>query len=98
MQTDITQLLGDILPAKLRRPETLAISGEEGKRTAIPNLEHPLFSSFRRAGSGGFRDVTWKNIFTLESISDKENILLSLENGYPLLIEGQIGKGHVLLF
>ena len=90
--------LGDILPAKLKRPETLALSGEEGKRTAIPNLEHMLFQSFRRAGSLGFRDVTWKSIFSLENLDHKDKVLLSLENGYPLLIEHQVGKGHVLLF
>ena len=89
--------LGALLPARLKSIQTFAQSGEEGKPMAIPDLKHELFVPFQRGGAQEFSGVRWRSLFGVEKIVDGAKVLLSLENGAPVLLERQIGKGRVLL-
>ena len=89
--------LGALLPARLKSIQTFAQSGEEGKPMAIPDLNHELFVPFQRGGAQEFSGVRWRSLFGVEKIVDGAKVLLSLENGAPVLLERQIGKGRVLL-
>lgn len=89
--------LGALLPARLKSIQHYAQRGEEGKPMAIPDLTHELFSPFQRGGAQEFHGVRWRTLFGVDKIAEDTNILLSLENGAPVLLERKIGKGRVLL-
>jgi hypothetical protein len=89
--------LGGLMPAQIKSIQNFAQPGEEGKVMAIPDLSHDLFTPFRRGGAQEFRSVRWKTLFSVDKIDDDAKVLLSLENGAPVLLEKSVGKGRVLL-
>jgi hypothetical protein len=74
--------------------------GEAGIPTELPDTTLPLFEPFARGGRSAFVGVEWSQLFTLEPFESSETrtILLSTESGIPLLVEGRVGRGRVLLF
>lgn len=92
--------LGGLLPVPLRKPRSLVAVGETGIPTELPNTELPLFEPFARGGRAAFVGVDWTQLFTLEPFeaSETRSVLLSTESGIPLLVEGRVGRGRVLLF
>jgi hypothetical protein len=92
-------VLASLLPARLRRPRSLAAPGELGQRTAIPDVSHPLFAPFARGGLSGFSGVRWSRLMTVEPYAEGEGrqTLLETEGGLPLLITRRVGEGRVFL-
>ncbi len=92
--------LGGVLPAQLRKSRALAASGEAGVAIGLPDVEHPLFKSFRRAGRAGFGKVRARHVMTLEAFDDTDEVrtLLRFDNGMPALVERKVGTGRVLLW
>lgn len=93
-------VLAKLLPTPLRRPRSLAAQGELGARTALPEVDDPIFSPFVRGGLLGFQRVRWSRLFSVEPFknSDEVRTLLQTEGGMPVLIERRVGMGRVLLF
>lgn len=93
--------LAGLLPVELRRPRALVAIGEDGVPTELPSVEHQLFEPFMRGGRAGFADIRWRSLFTVapyEDVVDERETLLRTTSGLPLLIEGHLGRGRVLLF
>ena len=55
--------LSDILPTKLRELEQLSNAEGNGKGTHIPDVEHPIFSPFKRGGLSGSFSAAFQIIF-----------------------------------
>ena len=91
--------LSDILPTQLRALEQVSHAQEKGKGTRIPDVEHPIFSPYKRGGLSGFSQLRFKSIFSVEPFdtNDRSKVLLELDNGMPLLIEHKVGQGMVYL-
>ena len=91
--------LSDLLPAPLREVRTLSQDFNYAIKTRIPDSSHELFSPFLRGGLSEFADVSWKKVVSLEPFQETDaiNVLLSLENEMPLLIEHKVGNGRILL-
>ena len=92
--------LAQLLPSPLRRARSLAAPGEPGRPTVLPDTTDPLFAPFNRGGLGGFANIRWHRVFTVEPYTDDDDVrtLLSIEGGIPLLLERRFGAGRVLLF
>ncbi len=92
--------LGGLLPVPLRKPRSLVAVGETGIATALPDVGIPLFEPFARGGRAAFAGVEWTQLFTLEPFESSETraTLLQTASGIPLVVEGQVGRGRVLLF
>lgn len=92
--------LAQLLPSPLRRSRALAAPGERGRPTMLPDTADPLFAPFRRGGLGGFANIRWHRVFTVEPYTDSDDVrtLLKVEGGIPLLVERRLGSGRVLLF
>ena len=92
--------LGGLLPVPLRRPRALVAVGEAGVATEPPDVALPLFEPFARGGRAAFQGVAWTRLFTLEPFEATEDrsVLLQTTSGLPLLVEGRVGRGRVLLF
>ena len=89
--------LETMLPATLRSIQNLAQRGEQGKPMALPDVSNELFAPFRRGGLQEFGNVRWKTLFGIDKLRSDAKVLLSMENGAPVLIERDFGKGKVLL-
>ena len=92
--------LAGLLPTPLRRPRALVAVGEPGITTELPDTTRPLFEPFARGGRTAFAGTAWTRLFTLEPLEDSEDrtTLLRTASGIPLLVEGKVGRGRVLLF
>jgi hypothetical protein len=92
--------LGGLLPVPLRKPRSLVAVGQTGIPTELPDVAHPLFEPFARGGRAAFVGVEWTQLFTLEPFESSETraTLLRTASGIPLMVEGQVGRGRVLLF
>ena len=96
----LMRLVG-LVAAGLRRPRALVAIGEDGVTTELPSIEHPLFEPFSRGGRAGFADIRWRTLFTVapyEDVPGERETLMRTTSGLPLLIEGRVGRGRVLLF
>lgn len=93
-------VLAKLLPTPLRRPRSLSAQGELGARTALPEVDDPIFAPFVRGGLLGFQRVRWSRLFTVEPFKNTPEVrtLLQTEGGMPVLIERRVGAGRVLLF
>lgn len=91
--------LAELLPSPLREVKTLSQDYNFATKTKIPDASHELFHPFLRGGLPEFSSVAWKKVVALEPFqeSDDTQILLSLENEMPLLVEHKVGNGYVLL-
>ncbi len=91
--------LAALLPARLKRPQSLVARGEDGVATELPDTSLALFRPFSRGGRGSFARTRWRQLYGLEPYEDSEEVrtLLRTEGGLPLLIERKVGQGHVLL-
>lgn len=81
-------------------------SGERKKRLATDpptrlretDLQHPLFEPFREESRHLFRQLEAQQYVPLELAGDTARVLLLLENGHPLLMEGASGQGKILVW
>jgi len=96
----VNSALGGLLPVPLRRPRALVAVGEDGVATELPDVTLPLFEPFSRGGRAAFSGVEWTHLFTLEPFEDNDDhrVLMRTTSGIPLLVEGRVGRGRVLLF
>ncbi len=93
--------LGSILPAPLRKARSVADRGEEGVAVALPDVEEPLLSTFRRGGRGSFRRIRSHTLLTFEPYRDvpgEVKTWMQYDNGMPALLERRIGQGRVLVW
>jgi hypothetical protein len=92
--------LSSILPAPFRKVRSLADPAEQGVALELPDVEHPLFTAFKRSGRAGFARVRSHRVMTLEPYEDNDEVttLLRYEGGMPALVERRIGSGRVLIW
>jgi hypothetical protein len=92
--------LGTVLPAGIRAVRALADPAELGTPLDLPDVEHPLFAPFARAGRAGFSRVTAHRVLTLQPYNEggEVNTLLRYQGGIPALVERQLGSGRVLIW
>jgi len=92
--------LGTLLPASLRKVQSMADPSEEGVALLPPDVSHPLFQPFARSGRSSFTKIRGHRVFQLNPYSDNNDVttLLRFENGAPALVERKIGRGRVILW
>lgn len=87
-----------LLPARL---------GPRLDRTETPPValqwqvaDHPLFTPYSGPGREALAEVRVRRLLTTESTSlpPTTRVLLTLPDGRPLLLEGEVGRGRVLMF
>jgi Aerotolerance regulator N-terminal len=64
------------------------------------DAQHPVFKPFVEPGQDALGPVRVRRLFTTEatSLPPTTRVLLALPDGRPLLLEGTVGQGRVLLF
>jgi hypothetical protein len=89
-----TRLLPARLGARLDRVETHPVTLQ------VPAADHPLFKPFRGQGQEALAGVRVQRLLTTEmsSLPPTTRPLIALPDGRPLLLEGKVGQGRVLLF
>jgi len=95
------EALRELLPAQLRKKRDLvALTDERGVPLELPDVKVPLFSTFTRAGRGGFPRIRTRRAMTLEPFeeTDDVSVLLRFADGNPALVERRVGRGRVLLW
>lgn len=92
-----------ILPTNILKSEILSNDLAYAPSVALPNLIQndqisQIFAPFSRSGLAGFSKVKVQELVLFDTLQQDENtkVLLSLENGMPLLVEHKVGKGRVL--
>jgi hypothetical protein len=81
------------LPARLAPP--LAPTTPQRPRPAA--IAHPALAAFTDAGSEAWDEVTVSRYHPLDTLPSEAGRLLQLEDGSPLLIERERGRGRVAL-
>jgi hypothetical protein len=87
-----------LLPARLGP----VLDRSENHPVALQSLagQHPIVKPFLESGQDVLAPARVRRLFTTEttSLPPTTRVLLSLPDGRPLLIEGTMGQGRVLLF
>lgn len=82
-----------LLPSRLE--EGVVHEGASGVRIGKVAYTHPALSLFQRDQAGGLLTAAFYRYLALENTS---SALITFANGAPLLLEGKVGAGRVLLF
>lgn len=93
--------LASILPAPLRKSRSVAAPGEDGVPIALPDIEEPLLSPFRRGGRASFTRIRSHTVLTFEpyqDVPDEVHTLLRYDNELPAMVERRIGQGRVVVW
>lgn len=91
------------LLARLEGGTVIEVAGSPGSGTAIAevgaaDLEHPLFQGvFEDGGDAGIEQASVFAVMRYNSGSGREQTVLALSNGWPLVQEIRSGAGSVLL-
>ena len=94
--SDYDLQLDRILPARLTSMFSSAVAGKEMTIAEIQR-KHFIFNIFEAVHQSYFMTTSYSGYF--RSTPQKgSHVLVSLEDGNPLLIEGTMGKGRTLLF
>lgn len=91
--------LAPLLPAPIRKLRNLVeLSEEGGVPVQTPDTGLELFRPFTSAGRQGFTRMFLRRLVTFDPYAESEEVrtLLKLQNGMPLLIEREVGRGRVL--
>jgi hypothetical protein len=90
---------GGVMPASLVKRETDA--GGAGDATFVGDVDydHPALGAFREPGFASLAgpSVTFKGLWRVDPRREAA-VLMRTNSGAPLLVEGAVGKGRVLLF
>ncbi len=81
-----------LLPAAVEGP-----AGPDAFRFGTWDTEHPIFRPLSDPQEGDLRRITFHHITRLKP-APKAKVLASTPDGAPLLVEGRLGEGTVLLF
>ncbi|MYC82838.1 MAG: VWA domain-containing protein [Acidobacteria bacterium] len=88
--------LQEILPATLLKRYRAAGRGGD-QRIGLLQKRHPIFNHFEEAHFSYFMGTAYTDFYLTEPLADSQ-VLAALQDGSPLLLERQWGKGRVLLF
>ena len=88
--------LQEILPATLLKRYRAAGRGGD-QRIGLLQKRHPIFNHFEEAHFSYFMGTAYTDFYLAEPLADSQ-VLAALQDGSPLLLERQSGKGRVLLF
>ena len=88
--------LQEILPATLLKRYRAAGRGRD-QHIGSFQKRHPIFNSFEEVHFSYLMDTAYID-YTLAEPLPGSQVLASLQNGSPLLLEREVGKGRVLLF
>ena len=94
-----TESLGDleeILPATLLKRYRAAGRGGD-QSVGLLQKRHPIFNPFEEVHFAYFMATAYTDFYLAEPLADSR-VLAALQDGSPLLLERQPGKGRVLLF
>lgn len=88
--------LQEILPATLLKRYRAAGRGRD-QRIGMLQKRHPIFNHFEEAHFSYFMGTSYTDFYLAEPLADSQ-VLAALQDGSPLLLERESGKGRVLLF
>ena len=88
--------LQEILPATLLKRYRAAGRGGD-QRIGLLQKRHPVFNHFEEVHFSYFMGTAYTDFHRVEPLADSQ-VLAALQDGSPLLLERQWGKGRVLLF
>lgn len=88
--------LEEILPATLLQRYRAAGRGRD-QRIGLLQKRHPIFNHFEDVHFSYFMDTAYTDYYLVEPLADSQ-VLATLQDGSPLLLERESGKGRVLLF
>lgn len=88
--------LEEILPATLLQRHRAAGRGGD-QRIGLLQKRHPIFNHFEEVHFSYFMDTAYTDFYLAEPLADSQ-VLATLQDGSPLLLERESGKGRVLLF
>ena len=88
--------LREILPATLLKRYRAAGQGKD-QRIGLLQKRHPIFNHFEDVHHSYFMATAYTDFYLAEPLADSQ-VLAALQDGSPLLLERQSGKGRVLLF
>jgi hypothetical protein len=89
-----------IAPARLDAARWNAVDPERYESCAAESLSSPLWRELESTEHGNLANARFYNHFTLEpdSLVDSSEVILSVGDGGPLLLERRIGRGGVMLW
>jgi hypothetical protein len=89
-----------IAPARLDGARWNAVDPERYESCAAESLSSPLWRELESTEHGNLANARFYNHFTLEpdSLADSSEVILSVGDGGPLLLERRIGRGGVMLW
>lgn len=89
-----TRLLPARLGTRLDRTEMHPVT------LHVSETDHPLFKPFSGQGREALGNVRVQRLLTTEraSLPPVSRVLIALPDGRPLLLEGKVGRGRVLMF
>ena len=88
--------LEEILPAALLKRYRAAGRGRD-QRIGLLQKRHPIFNHFEEVHFSYFMDTAYTDFYLAEPLAGSQ-VLATLQDGSPLLLERESGKGRVLLF
>ena len=88
--------LQEILPATLLKRYRAAGRGKD-QRIGSLQKRHPIFNHFEEVHLSYFMATAYSDFYLAEPLAGSQ-VLAALQDGSPLLLERQSGKGRVLLF
>lgn len=88
--------LEEILPATLLKRYRAAGRGRD-QRIGLLQKRHPIFDHFEEVHLSYFMATAYTDFYLSEPLADSQ-VLATLQDGSPLLLEREFGKGRVLLF
>lgn len=88
--------LEEILPATLLQ-RYRAAGRDRDQRIGLLQKRHPIFNHFEDVHFSYFMDTVYTDFYLAEPLADSQ-VLATLQDGSPLLLERESGKGRVLLF
>lgn len=88
--------LQEILPARLLKRYRAAGRGRD-QPIGLLQRRHPIFNHFEEVHFSYFMATAYTDFYLAEPLADSQ-VLAALQDGSPLLLERQSGKGRVLLF
>jgi len=86
-----------LVPGRLK----VAVKKDPGRKAfweiARVDFEHPFFAPFKDIGMEGFRSIHVYQYMAME-VDESARVLIALDNGAPLLVEKNFGKGKAFFF
>ena len=94
---DYNRQWGELLPVELR--ERNFVRGRNRPFTSITEVqwEHPIFTVFRDAHKAGLGSTQFYSYWKMEA-KPEATVLARFNEGDPVLVEGLVGNGKVLVF